>query len=561
MLGLGLVWTVLIRVPLIVNAEDHLDSDLAVDGLTLLDATRGHWRWHYPGTPHIGILPVLVSYPQALVWGASAVTLVSGGTVIWTLVIISTFWLAWKVFGLEVAGWAIVPLVFSSLGTIWLSGRITGGHLLCLVWHTGAFLGLYFCLNRGGWVRSAVLGLWCGLGLYVDAMFAFTLAGLVPAAVFAWFRGARSKVGLGLAGVFLAALLAGVMPREIGRLVDPYDAYPSQFAIAAKQGAVIEHIRLLVLYCLPRLIHGSELHDMSEVLAEADRDGSRLVAWLSGRRNLSRIPAAQEWLAIVMMAVFLLGVFRLAGDFRRAVDLPRIAVGRGLLLSALFVVVAFVVNRNIFNSDNYRYLVYLLTCWALGFGLISSDMGQRGLPRRIAACIMTLALVELMTVSTFHWYRDTRHYLDDAGRPVALQTPPWSELIVRGRFIPLGRGQVNSGEFRVPSDVTHVFGGYWDVYRMSFLSKRQVVGIPYPMYPNRFPGWSHGLRRDLGKLLVLQPRDESSRGGKSAADSPGGRRAVLLSANRIDWEGAFQTVWKADGREAADVDRLSVLVP
>ena len=64
-LGLGLVWTVLLRVPLIVNAEDHLDSDLAVDGLTLIDALHGQWRWHYPGTPHMGILPLFFSYPQA----------------------------------------------------------------------------------------------------------------------------------------------------------------------------------------------------------------------------------------------------------------------------------------------------------------------------------------------------------------------------------------------------------------------------------------------------------------------------------------------------------------
>ena len=141
MLGLGLVWTVLIRVPLIVNAEDHLDSDLAVDGLTLLDAVHGHWRWHYPGTPYMGITPMLFSYPQALVWGANAITLVSGGTVIWVLVVTSTFWLAWRTFGPEVAGWAIVPLVFSSLGTIWLSGRITGGHLLTwsgTTWHSWA---------------------------------------------------------------------------------------------------------------------------------------------------------------------------------------------------------------------------------------------------------------------------------------------------------------------------------------------------------------------------------------------------------------------------------------
>src|SRR5271170_1146144 len=115
-LGLGLLWTVLIRVPLVLNAHDHLDSDLSVDGLTLLDAIHGHWRWHYPGTPYMGILPVLSSYPQALVWGANPITLVSGGTVIWLFFVASTFWLAAKAYGLEVAGWSILPLAFSSLG-------------------------------------------------------------------------------------------------------------------------------------------------------------------------------------------------------------------------------------------------------------------------------------------------------------------------------------------------------------------------------------------------------------------------------------------------------------
>ena len=47
----AICWSVLLRVPLIENAAAHLDSDLAVDGLTLREAVEGHWRWHYPGTP------------------------------------------------------------------------------------------------------------------------------------------------------------------------------------------------------------------------------------------------------------------------------------------------------------------------------------------------------------------------------------------------------------------------------------------------------------------------------------------------------------------------------
>jgi hypothetical protein len=561
MLGLGLVWTVLIRVPLVLNAEDHLDSDLAVDGLTLRDACDGHWRWHYPGTPYMGIPPMLISYPQALIWGANAITLVSGGTVIWVLVVATTFWLAWKVFGLEIAGWAIVPLIFSSLGTIWLSGRITGGHLLTLVWHTVAFLGLYACLKHGGWRRAAILGFWCGLGLYLDLMFALTLAGLIPSAIFVWFRGNHSRAAIGLTAVFLAGLLAGLVPRGIGRMVDPYDAYPSQFAPTVERGPVIEHVRLLVLHCLPRLVAGKELYGLDENSRQNDAGTSPLPWWLAGRSGPSGMPAAHEWLAILLLGILLAGLIRLAADGRSSADLPRIAVARGLLLSALLIVVAFVVNRNIFNSDNYRYLIYLLPCWALGFGLLSKDLATRGLPGQVAAWIVTAFVVEAMTAATFHWYRDTRHYLDEKGRPVALHSPSWSELTIRGGPIASGRPSTSSRRFDVHSDVTHVFGGYWDVYRMAFLSKGQVVGIPYPMFPNRFQGWSRGLGADVGKLLVLEPRYEASRGGKPAADLAGSQQAILFTATRIDWRPAFKTVWNEDGRPTDEVDRLRVVVP
>src|SRR5947209_9303627 len=90
----AVAWAVVLRIPLILNAETHLDSDLAVDGLTLLDACHGHWRWHYPGTPHMGIGPVLLSWPQALVWGANPRTLVSGGTVAYAGLVLATFVLA-----------------------------------------------------------------------------------------------------------------------------------------------------------------------------------------------------------------------------------------------------------------------------------------------------------------------------------------------------------------------------------------------------------------------------------------------------------------------------------
>jgi hypothetical protein len=554
-LVLCLVWTALIRVPLVLNAEDHLDSDLAVDGLTLLDAIHGHWRWHYPGTPYIGILPLLSSYPQALAWGTNPITLVSGGTVIWLLVVASTFWLAARTYGLEVAGWSILPLAFSSLGTIWLSSRITGGHLLTLVWHALAFAGLHACLTKGGWPRATALGLWCGLGVYLDAMFVFTWAGLVPAAAFAWLVGARSRRAFGLAAVFGAALAVGISPREIGRRIDPYDAYPAQFELSTGPQALFGHARLLLLHCLPRLVAGTELNSIEQT-------GLVLYARFAGEaRSLraSRLPAnapgRDEWLAIAVAAVFVAAVIAVARDSARARDPARRAVGCGVLGSALLIVAGFLVNRNIYNSDNYRYLIYLLTPWALGFGIMMNGLAQRGRVAVLAACFLSAILLEMMTAGVFLWYRNERLYVDQLGLPVRLPVAPWTELTLLESG-PRGRaGSVV--DFVVPPDVTHVFGGYWDVYKMAFLSGGRVTGVPWPIFPNRFPGWSRGLGPGQGELLVMQAGLESNGVMPTAARRAPARRP----AGRTDWFLPFRTVWLREGRDPLELDRLRVVVP
>jgi hypothetical protein len=556
MLGVGLVWTVLIRVPFVLNARDHLDSDLAVDGLTLLDAVTGRWRWHYPGTPYIGIPPVLFSYAQALLWGANPITLVSGGTVIWLLVVASTFWLAKTVYGLEVAGWAIVPLVFSSIGAIWLSGRVTGGHLLALVWHTVAWAGLHACLSRGGTLRAAALGLWCGLGLYVDAMFLFTLAALVPTACVFWLKTGRSKDAIKTAIAFSVALAVGLLPREVGRNIDPYDAYPSQFKATLEWNAILEHGRLLGLHCLPRLIAGTELPELERAGASIHTLGLGLVTQSAAQLRLA-LPGRNEWQVVLFLCGFVFAFFWLMRDRGSAADPVRRAVSRGTVGSAILIVLAFMINRNVYNSDNYRYLVFLLTPWALGFGLVMSDFAQRGWAGRLTSWTVAGILVVTMTSATFFWYRDERLYVNQRGIPVSLSHLDWSELTL----VPdVPRGSPGDLlEFVVPADVTHVFGGYWDVYKMAFLSSGRVVGIPFPMYPNRFRGWSRGLGPGQGKLLVLLPELAVRRSRSNASVNRG--TGLVGSAQGTQWSPALKTAWAQDGRDPAELSRLRIVVP
>jgi hypothetical protein len=44
-LAAALFAAVLIRLPLAANARSHLDSDLAVDGITMMEALHGRLRW------------------------------------------------------------------------------------------------------------------------------------------------------------------------------------------------------------------------------------------------------------------------------------------------------------------------------------------------------------------------------------------------------------------------------------------------------------------------------------------------------------------------------------
>ncbi|WP_145268326.1 hypothetical protein [Tautonia plasticadhaerens] len=533
MLAIGLIWTAAIRVPLILLAADHLDSDLAVDGLTLLDAVEGRWRWHYPGTPHMGILPVLLSYPQAMIGGAGPIALVSGGTVAWLIVVASTFLLAWRAFGPSVACWAIVPLVFSSVGTVWLSGRITGGHLLTLAWHASAFLGMVACLSKGGSRRAGLLGLWCGLGLYLDAMFAFTLAGLVPAAVASWWSRGRSKAGILAALTFVIGLAIGAVPSEIGRRVDPHDPYNEQFSPVFQPEVLAEHARILALECLPRLIAGHELPSLRATPEDLSGTGRPLPA-RPGR--VASHPHA-VFTALLALGLFSASVARLAIAATRGADPGGRAVAGGLLGSAALIVAAFLVNRNIFNSDNYRYLIFLLVPWSVGFGLLMRTIAGREVLGRVAAPALAILLGASMTASVAGWYLglgwvDGR-LVPNRETPGGLRPDAWADLVIPVRA-PGGR-VVGQDWFRIPSEATHIYGDYWDVYRVAFLSGGRVVGVPLPTYPNRFEGWSAGLGPGRGSLVVLDP-------------VPG-------------WEAMLAESWRREGRDPAELDRITITTP
>jgi hypothetical protein len=501
---LALIWIALVRVPLVLNAESHLDSDLAVDGLTVAELAHGQWRWHFPGTPHVGIGAALLAAPQTAVWGSRPITLASGGVVAYSTLVLATFALGLTAFGWRVAAWSLVPLAFASTGTVWLSGRLTGGHLLAAAWHAGALALLYGCIARGGAGRAAVLGLWCGLGLWHDTMFAITVATIGLVGPIAWWLAGRSRAGYASALAFVAALVLGALPRAVGSRLDPYDAYGGQLSPVFEPSVLAEHARLLVLECLPRLVVGHVLPD----LAAEPQPGPLLGRPSTRREALDGDPLA--WAATVLgLTLFVAAALALVRDRARGrIDLARAAVRGGLLVSSLAVLVAFLLERNIFNSDNYRYLVFLIVPWAVGFGLLMDGLARRGVGGVLAAWVLALGLAALMTLDTARWY-ERFGWVDSSFRP--------ARRVVRDHALDW---------LKEHPEVKAIYGGYWDVYRLAFLANRGMQGVPFPIYPNRFPEWSRNLPGGRPEVLVVRLTPESALFYQAAVRE--GAQAVLM---------------------------------
>ena len=479
----AMLWVALVRVPLVLNAEVHLDSDLAVDGLTLLDATHGHLRWHFPGTPYMGIGPILLALPGALVFGVNASTLVVGGVIAYELFVLSTFLLVRRLFGPVAAVGALVPLAFASVGTVWLSGRLTGGHLLTLAWHAAALAMVPTFGRTGGYLRALAFGVWCGLGYYLDGMFLMTLPVVGVLALASVLRTAELGRVICLSLLMALGFAIGELPREVGSRLDPHDAYKEQFTTIFEhderapldrgrvQSLFLGHLSLLSLECLPRLITGHRL--VASDLPTEPRPES-----LAGGASPTPRPAspglafATVTVSAVLFVAAWIAVARAGFSPRRASTSTSGDASAGwclaMLGSSVLVATLFLLSMNIYNSDNYRYLVYFLLPWSVGYGLMMAGLWRRGVGGRIAAALLSGMLALLFTLDTASWYRGFG-WLDEANRPVRrpIDDPALDYL-------------------RAHPEVDAIFGGYWDVYRYQFLLGDRVAGLPFPEFPDRY---------------------------------------------------------------------------
>ncbi len=188
---------------------------------------------------------------------------------------------------------------------------------------------------------------------------------------------------------------------------------------------VMDNLWLLLFDCEPRLIAGHRLPGL-----EIDPGVSRRVAaraprwrgWLCAAHHRSGAPP-------VRVDVRPPG----PGEGGRRPPRPGDRLGPGGVEPA--VLAGFLVNRNITNSDNYRYLVFLLVPWSSGFGLLFARWAAGGGSRGGSRWCWRSRSPGLMTVDASRYYARLG-WVDATGwRPVrVVPTDPaldWLKLTPR----------------------------------------------------------------------------------------------------------------------------------
>ena len=468
----------LIRWPMMVYAYKHLDSDLAVDGLTLRDFVQnGNWRWHYPGTPHIGTLPVLISLPAVALWGEGPASLVFAGIAANILLILAIYLLVNRAYGTVPAILASLVLAAGGLGQVWLSARVTGGHLLSAAWLAWAWLFWTHLIDTKSLKSWAGLGLFCAIGIWIDSIFLLGIAGLgLSSVIISWqFRSTipikrRSIQAL----VFTAFLPIGPL---ISKLGDGVNVYGSQFEITTDPSALKEHARILLVECLPRLIIGLTLKTGS---TEISMTHLKPADYLSSNYALAMVLTMMAVLFIMTWLKLISPLTSKKSSKTSSDSLPdwANALWYGLTFTALLTLSAFELNKNIFNADNYRYLVPLIPLLGMTYGLLSSA-GPMFRQRRFLLILLTL----ILAIDVHFWQQVNGFY-------PSLQTNTDKKLeTYTNKDVVSLLTDPQPGPLPAITDTFEA--DYWETYRALYLAQRPIsMGKPFGFFPNRFPNES-----------------------------------------------------------------------
>jgi hypothetical protein len=289
-------------------------------------------------------------------------------------------------------------------------------------------------------------------------------------------------------------LPAGMLLTSLG---DGENSYGSQFELSRNANSIIEHTRILVMDCLPRLFFGRSAQGLDQI-------------------NWPDQPFKNENHLTFILIAFALSIaaiilkIRSRSNQRVQNNSLKHSLWLGFATLLILNLIAFVLNKNIFNSDNYRYLVLLLPIFGIFVASVAAD-GRFQLTRRLILIVFSV----LLGNDVYNWqiHASLRESQSDAIQ----QEQKKKDRIQTSRAMPLEDIFVTPGN-GLPPIVNGTFeADYWVVYKSIYLFRLPLnSGRPFGFYPDRFksispknPSYLVISDNDISRQMLASVRNDN----------------------------------------------------
>lgn len=503
-----MIFAVLLRIPLLYNADADFSSDEAVNALVAKHILEGkEFPTHVWDSSYIGILEGLTAIPFVMVLGLSALAFKCATLFYFCLLLVVTYFLTKGLAGRPTAIIATMLLACSSPMLVFWSVNAGGGTTLLIFFGTLAFLMLqqYAEADRERTSLLFLLAFIIGFALYTYELFSVYAMALALYYVLAapWWAAIRTgkteplgqRVTQGLVrcattrvdgagrstsvAVFVAGFMLGFSPKLYQLILGPVSSKKPLYMLAGI-AKIQANFHLLLSECLPVLL-GLNPWRRSGV----DR-------WWVDRWVGLESPVLFYW-SFVVLAMIVMACLGTIWTSRQA--LLRIAWLRPIkmALPALMVVLvivtlsAFVFTPNPQDVLSNRYLLPVYT--SLPF-FIGSWLTRWKKFHRFAPFLGVLLIVGFYLSENIAWNM-RQGYLSSSGHLQRVATP-MKDLIAY-----LREQGVRGG-----------YGSYWINYYATFLSSEHIIIAPYEDW-DRYPPYSLYVK-SLSSPAYIFSNDELS---------------------------------------------------
>jgi dolichol-phosphate mannosyltransferase len=414
------------------------DADSLLSGLRALDILGGKLRVFYSYV-RIGALESYMHVPAMLVLGVTRAAISVAPLVSGLLTLLFFFFFVREILGRRPALFALLFLAIPSPSYLaWT--YMPNGYPETLLFCAAV---LYFAARTARTGHRAVwtlaLGLAAGVGLWQSLQ---TLTCTLPALLWLVWRRPALLRDFRFATIALAGFAIGASPWIAYNVVHPLATFEGNFAVRPASGAssVASNVSYFLGYDLPELLVG--LEPFSDAAP----------APLTRAESLFRTPAAAVY-AIAALTLAGLAIAR-----RRADSSPPASAARsGMRL--LWLIAFSATTANILSEAGQtrgytvRYVLPLFFPAAVSVGVLVDALWRR----RRAAAVLVAGIVLAFNLAGYYW-------------PDSPQRRYWESL---------DRSDRDLVAFLESNGVRWVCGNYWAVYPLNFVSRRDLIALPF----------------------------------------------------------------------------------